>query len=329
MDLSIIIVNYNTFELTCNCISSVIKETKVANYEIILVDNASYECSAEQFLVKFPFIKLVTLTENLGFGIANNKGMEIASSDYYLLLNSDTIILDGALDKCFNLLKQQKVPTVLGCKLLNEDGSWQPSHFVDENSVLTALKVALRKNLLFYRLFPPKAINDEPSEIKKVAGVSGAFILIDRTIVETVGGFDPDFFMYCEETEWFRNRITPHYPCLFYPGAQVIHLLGASSKKVAYTQLSWSRKQNILSFYLFWYKIGMIQYWSFVFLNLVSQLFNYIILLFLRGPKYLEYRAEVKFHLSILDIIFINIPKYSRGWGSRPEFLKLKQQSKS
>src|ERR1700756_1714891 len=106
MDVSIIIVNYNTFDLTCKCISTVIQCTKGIFYEIILVDNASVECDADLFLQKFPTIRLIKSTTNLGFTGGNNLGIENSGGKYILLLNSDTELTEDSISKCYDLIRK-------------------------------------------------------------------------------------------------------------------------------------------------------------------------------------------------------------------------------
>src|SRR5947209_17301810 len=124
MLLSIIIINYNTFELTCGCIRS-IKQTARLSHEIILVDNNSRECAPEKFLEVFPDVKLIALKENVGFGRANNRGVEEASGTYVLLLNSDTVVHENTLDETVAYLQNHPDVDILGCKVFTNGNSVQ------------------------------------------------------------------------------------------------------------------------------------------------------------------------------------------------------------
>ena len=120
IELSIIIVNYNTLELTTQCIKSIVTETKNINYEIIVVDNASIEKQINKIPTISPFVQLIKNTTNLGFGIANNIGMKAAKGAYILLLNSDTIIIDNGIEKSLKYIKENSAIGVLTCQQLNE-----------------------------------------------------------------------------------------------------------------------------------------------------------------------------------------------------------------
>src|SRR5881394_3096476 len=125
MQFSIIIINYNTFNLTSDCIRSVILFTKDVDYEIILVDNASVERDPEHFLKEFPGIILIKSPGNGGFAYGNNLGIGKASGEYILLLNSDTILQEDSISKSLNYLRNYKNAGVLGCRMTFIDGSIQ------------------------------------------------------------------------------------------------------------------------------------------------------------------------------------------------------------
>src|SRR5215204_1372499 len=125
MLLSIIIINYNTFQLTCNCIRSIKETTNATSYEIVLIDNNSKECDADKFLEVFPDIKLIPLKENVGFGRANNRGAEAAKGKYVLLLNSDTIVNQNTIDETVDYLEKHPEMDILGCKVFTNGGAVQ------------------------------------------------------------------------------------------------------------------------------------------------------------------------------------------------------------
>ena len=125
MDVSIIIINYNTFQLTSECIRSVIAFTKEISYEIIVVDNASMECDADIFKEKFPEIILVKSQKNGGFAYGNNLGIEKASGEFILLLNSDTILTEDSISKTVAYAEQNPNAGVIGCRMIFPDGDIQ------------------------------------------------------------------------------------------------------------------------------------------------------------------------------------------------------------
>jgi GT2 family glycosyltransferase len=125
MQLSIIMINYNTFTLTCNCIQSIREKLVDVEYEVILVDNASVECDPNLFKEKFPWITLVVNPVNTGFTGGNNTGIEHSKGDYILLLNSDTELINNAPKICLDYLMQHKEVGIVSCQLTYPDGSIQ------------------------------------------------------------------------------------------------------------------------------------------------------------------------------------------------------------
>jgi GT2 family glycosyltransferase len=226
--LSVIIVSYNTREMTLDCLRTLTVELSGIESEIWVVDNASEDGSAEAVRRDFPEVHLIASDKNLGFGAANNRGMERSKGDAILLLNSDAFPRPGAIAALLKYLEQHPDVGVAGPRLLNKDGSLQLSCFKFpsparcwlENLWLSAL---FRKSpsLGDYRRWP------HDSE-RVVEFVSGACLLVRRVVYEQVGGFDEMFFMYSEETDWQR-RITDHgWMIAFTPAAEVMHIAGAS-----------------------------------------------------------------------------------------------------
>src|SRR5580658_1229872 len=125
MFVSVIIVNYNTFQITCDCIESTIKQTKVVPYEIILVDNASPNDNPDEFLIKFPAITLIKSKENGGFAKGNNLGIAAATGDIILLLNSDTLLTEDSISAAAIKLQSMPGTGALSVRLVYPDGKFQ------------------------------------------------------------------------------------------------------------------------------------------------------------------------------------------------------------
>ena len=226
MDVSIIIVNYNTLDLTRRCIESVINQTKDVSYEIILVDNASSDGS-KAFFEKWDFIKYIYSTKNLGFGLGNNLGIDLASGKYILFLNSDTLLLNNAIKILYDFMEHNEEVGVCGGNLF--DSNMEPTISFDRNrpsliSVLNDLsgsriyKLLYGKNLTFN--FTKKPIS--------VGYVSGADMMVRKKTIDQVGGFSKDFFMYYEETELTDRVNKLGYSIYSVPLAKVQHLEGKS-----------------------------------------------------------------------------------------------------
>lgn len=211
MDVSIIIVNYNTKNVTQNCIESVISNTKGIDYEIILVDNASRDGSIE-FFKTFKDINLISCKENLGFGKANNLGFETAIGKYIFLLNSDTILLNNAVKEFYDAMENMpKDVACLGTKLLAEDGISENNSYGDFPSMKSTFKSLIK---IYFPLFINKPTRRTESSFD-VDYIIGADLFIRKSVIDELGLFDPDFFMYFEESnmqlryvkEGYRNRI--------------------------------------------------------------------------------------------------------------------------
>lgn len=241
--ISILIVNWNTADMTVECVKSIFTDKGLKNipYEIILVDNASSDDSVKKIkAIKGP-ITVIENKENVGFGRANNQAMKVAQGNYYLLLNTDTIILHSAISQSLDWLSSH--PEAYGCtaQLLNKDKSIQPSggYFPNIWNMATLL-LHLDDLPLVNKIVPPfhphspdfythdkYYLTDHPQD-----WVTGAFMLLRREMVDKISGFNPEFFMYGEEMEMcYRiHKLYPKMQIWYLVGPQIIHLGGASSK---------------------------------------------------------------------------------------------------
>lgn len=318
-DISIIIVNYNTFQHTINCIQSIISETKQFQYEIILVDNASSECPAQHFLDLFPNIVLIENTYNVGFGRANNIGMQKGRGKYFLLLNSDTVIIDHAIDKCLSFYIQHSSLNIgiLGCSQIDEfnNNAIDYSLMYNNSSLLNyVLSNPLCKQYMA-RYYIKKHKKDK--DYFCVDFVHGAFIMLKREIWEETGGFDPDFFMYYEETEWYY-RIKKKNLIVYLPTIRIKHLQGKSY--ITNDKLH----QMYVSQGLYWYKLGYLRYIIYLFITYLI----YVPCWTLYGVKNIFFGKKTKFmrFLKIYSNLFYFyiqiIPKKSAKFGSRNQYLR-------
>ncbi|MBP5386018.1 MAG: glycosyltransferase family 2 protein, partial [Prevotella sp.] len=199
-DVSIVIVNYNTLHVLRPCIDSIEAFTKGINYEIIVVDNGSTDGSAEQ-MSHDPRLIWIEAGSNLGFGRANNLGIERANGRYIFLLNSDTLLLNNAIGELYEFAVHYEGKLgALGCVLENRKGEAIHSYgnfprMRDDFNKLVF--VPIKKALGFYK----KRSIPLPERWMKVDYVTGADLIVARSVLEECGAFHPAFFMYCEETE--------------------------------------------------------------------------------------------------------------------------------
>lgn len=236
MQVSIIIVTYNTRQMTAECIDSVFEKTQNIDFEIILVDNASSDGSKD-FFEKDSRIKYVYSEENLGFGNANNLGYNYASGKYVFLLNSDTLLVNNAIYEMFRFMEY--VDSSVGCcggMLLNRDGSFQSGYFKHFPSLWFIFQ-----ELLIEVCPPTTLINNPYRKICRsnkndhypvdVSYICGAALFIRKNVVEKCGLFDPEFFMYYEETEMQFRYKKNGFKAVVIDSAKIIHFQGASSSK--------------------------------------------------------------------------------------------------
>lgn len=234
MDVSVIIVNYNTKELTKNCIDSVFAQTSGVSFEVILVDNASTDGSIELF-EKDDRIRFVESGGNLGFGKANNIGYNYATGKYLFLLNSDTLLLNNAIKEFFLQMEVHDATIAcMGCLLI--DAKQKPTHsygrfptFWNElvrKPFRTLQRVPFIRNRFDGYDDGPLSVIDE--KCFEVEYVTGADLFMRKTVADQYGLFDPDFFMYYEECE-MQYRYRKHgYRSAITDAPKVQHLVGGS-----------------------------------------------------------------------------------------------------
>ncbi len=232
MDVSIIIINYNTFQLTCNCIESVYKHTKDISFEIILVDNASTEKDPEEFKKFFPEIKLVKSDKNLGFAKGNNLGISVATGEYILLLNSDTELTNNSIHIVKKYLDNNPDIAVASSKLVYPDGKIQ--HTCQR---FPSVKVKLFELLRLQKILPKQisgkflmgSFFDHESQANP-DWVWGAFFMFKKTHLDFLENkkLDDSFFMYGEDMLWCKEFQKFGLIIGYEPQAVVIHFLGQS-----------------------------------------------------------------------------------------------------
>lgn len=233
MQISIIIVNYNTKHLTADCIDSIIAKTSEVEYEIILVDNASSDGSQEKFSSD-ERILFLEAGDNLGFGKANNLGAQHAKGDYIFFLNSDTLLLNNAIYEMWRYCEEHKEDNIggLGCILC--DGNNQRCH---SYAKLNTWKDIVKSYFIapFCKSKAKEIIamdaEDERKDAFEVGYVTGADLFVSRKVIDECGRFDPDFFMYSEESE-MQWRFKKHgYKNMIIKSPKIMHLEGMSQAK--------------------------------------------------------------------------------------------------
>ncbi|MBT9145933.1 MAG: N-acetylglucosaminyl-diphospho-decaprenol L-rhamnosyltransferase [candidate division WS2 bacterium] len=231
--ISISIVNWNTKGLLRDCLKSIYENTHGIDYEIFVVDNASEDGSTKMVEKEFPKVKLIKNKENAGFAKANNQAIMRSKGRYVLLLNSDTVVLENALEKMMVFMDEHPGVGVLGPKILNPDGSLQPSC----RSFPTLLTTFFEETLL-NRLFPKNRIVGkykmsywEHNSVREIDQPMGSALMVRREAIEQVGLLDEQFYMYYEEVDWCYRIKKRGWKIYFIPQAQVIHYGGTATNK--------------------------------------------------------------------------------------------------
>lgn len=224
--ISVVIVSYNSRELLRDCLLSIRSEPWE---QVIVVDNVSSDESAEMVRQDFPWVKLILSPNNDGYGVAANLALASCSSNYVLLLNSDTVLHPGALQVLSGYLDQHPEAAIAGPRLVNPDGSMQTSSF----AFPTPLQMLLKETSL--SRFRPRSVakssNGSFRFAQVVPWVLGAALGIRRAAFDQVGGFDKSFFMYFEEVDLCYRLNQAGWQTHFVPAASVTHISGASTKR--------------------------------------------------------------------------------------------------
>lgn len=230
MDLSIIIVNYNTRDLLYNCLISISETVKNVSYETIVVDNNSFDGSTHMVRHLFPNTQLVCNTANLGFSRANNQGYSHSRGEYLLFLNSDTLVQEGAIFEMFDHLKTHTEVGIVGPKIL--DSAHRPTRSYMRFLDLKKLFLGSKHLRLFFDVeknrihFPTYDYNST----RRTEWLSGACLMTKRNVFVEAGLFDEHFFLYLEDMDFCLQVRKLGYRAVYIPSAKIIHLFGGSSK---------------------------------------------------------------------------------------------------
>lgn len=233
MDVSVIIINYKTPQLVIDCLKSIKDLTHDLSYEVIVIDNDSGDDSLSKISAAHPWARYIQSESNLGFGRANNLGVKYASGKNVFFLNSDTQLMNNAIKILHNFMEEnQNKVGACGANLYHADGSPNFSYTLYFPSIFT--HILYRSYLI--KFYSRENFNDS-GRSKKVAQVIGAHLMMPRFLFEEVGGFDPAYFMYVEDTDIQTTISTMGYEVYSVPAAKILHLQGASS--LSYMKLKW------------------------------------------------------------------------------------------
>lgn len=231
MDLSISIVSWNTRDILDQCLASVYDTADGLKLEVIVVDNASIDGSADMVREKYPRAIVIANTENRGFAAANNQALEIARGRYFLLLNPDTVCRPGALETLIGFMDSKPRCGAAGPMVLNPDGSLQYS-WARFPSFWNEIRGKLDR-----RIAGVSQVPKTPDEVRalgafRVDWVGGCCLMARRDAIAQVGPMDESLFMYCEETDWCMRFSKAGWEVWVEPAAEIIHFGGQSSAQI-------------------------------------------------------------------------------------------------
>jgi GT2 family glycosyltransferase len=230
MKLSVVILCWNDWNVIENCLRSILTGACQIEFEVIVSDNGSTDGSVAKIREHFPTVRIVENRDNLGFAKGNNVGIRHATGDYVLILNPDTVVHDGALDRWIAFADRHPRVGAFGCRIVNQDGSYQESArpFPSVRGSWIAALYVRPLGLLSSAFRSDRYVGWKGDTEREVDWQSGCCVLFRGDLLKQLGGFDERFFYHYEEVDLCRRVWEAGYPILFTPEATVTHLGGQS-----------------------------------------------------------------------------------------------------
>jgi len=223
--LSVIIVNYNGLQYLKACLDSLKENLQGISNEVIIVDNDSKDGSTGFIELNYPHVRLIKSNKNLGFGKANNEGAKIATGEYLLLINNDTITLSNILP-IINIFKHDPKIGAAGIKMLNGNREYVPSFGLFPN-----IRNMFEIKRMVTELPPEFLTGDFGKDYYEVDWLGGSFIVMPNKLYNEIGGFDEEFFMYVEDVDICKKIADKGYKRVFLPSYSYIHFVGFTTKR--------------------------------------------------------------------------------------------------
>ena len=248
IDLSIVVVSYNTRELTCKCLSSIYESQPQISFEIIVYDNGSVDGSADAIKELFPGVHVICSDTNIGFGAANNIAVSTAKGDWVLLLNPDTQVLAEGVEQLFHFASTTSDQAIYGGASVTPEGEVDHRSCWGKPSLwgLTMRALGLSAIARHSSFFNPEEIPGwQRDSTRDVDVVTGCFLMLKKTEWEKLNGFDVDYFMYSEETDLCLRAARKGMRRIFYPNARVLHIGGASERSKAHKTIKLFRGKRL------------------------------------------------------------------------------------
>lgn len=250
MDVSIVIVSYNTRQLLNDCLVSVMGMTSGVDFEVFVVDNASRDGSCEMVEREFPSVHLIRNKDNRGFAKANNQAIPLAKGEYILLLNSDTLLENNAIKLMGTFMEAHPKAAVCGPLLLNADGTVQQSMDTHRTVISMVARLVLGSHRNWLRRLQGNRYHPESFDYSKTYQIpdgwlTGAALMIRRSALDTVGLLDEHYHFFMEDADWGLAVSRSGWETWFVPDARITHLLGGS-RKVMTEEKELALKLNVI-----------------------------------------------------------------------------------
>jgi GT2 family glycosyltransferase len=299
IDLSISIINTNNWKYLEPCIKAVISNTFNITYEILVVDNASDDGSVELIRVNFPKIVLTVNSERFGFAKNNNINLRKSSGRYLMLLNDDTLVQNGSLDVAIKYMDDNPDIGMIGCKMVNPDGTFQPTSARRFQTLLSTLFSESGLRWRLRKLFPSDENTTREIDLPQESGM-----IMRRTVLDKVGLLDERFFMFGEGADFCRRVKRAGWKIVFLPDCRIIHFGDVTNKRSSLKMFIQSYKST----YLYFTKENIIIGWLYRLLILIIYTIKYVMM---RVWYSLSKREEVlqilKYYRALIDFMLTGI----------------------
>ncbi len=231
-ELSIVILHYRNPAVLKLCLNSIYKFPPPFSYEVIVVDSKTYRVSRDLIMESYPQVKFIPEAENTGYARGVNIGIRSSSGKYVLVLNQDTMVTDGALEKLCRFIEDRPDVGLVGPQLLQFDGSVQDSYFRFYRPItIVARRLGIGKLNRYKKIIDNFLMRDvDPAKLQTPDWISGAAMLTTKDAISKVGLMDENFFFYFEDVDWAKRFWQNGYKVIYYPEAKVYHALGRGSK---------------------------------------------------------------------------------------------------
>ena len=271
-ELTIIVVTYQCKDQARACLASIFDATVGVSFEVVVLDNASDDGTAQMIREEFPQVRLLALDENIGFAAGVNRAADVAGGEYLLLLNPDTVVHPGAIERLVTFARSHPEHGIYGGRTLNPDGSINPGSCWGRPTVWSLVCFASMLSTAFKRsrLFDPESLGHwERDTVREVDIVTGCLLLIQRALWNELDGFDHRFFMYGEDADLALRAAKAGFRPVITPDSVITHEVGASSKaradkmillfqsKATLVRKHWNAAKRPVGLGLLWLGIGL------------------------------------------------------------------------